>query len=111
MMLADAQTGLAAAVASTGQQKALLIGVILGHAALLLEARGFAPLLLLDEPLVHLDAMRREALFAAVAALAGAGAADRNRRRPVHCRCRPVAEGLRLEQERLVAGSIVSAPR
>ena len=37
------------------QQKALLIGVMLGHAALIAEARGFAPLLLLDEPAVHLD--------------------------------------------------------
>ena len=69
MALADAATGLAAAEASTGQQKALLIGVVLGHASLLAEARGFAPLLLLDEPAVHLDAERRAALCAALAAL------------------------------------------
>ncbi|MCW3477706.1 AAA family ATPase, partial [Limobrevibacterium gyesilva] len=69
MALADAATGLGAAQASTGQQKALLIGVILGHAALLAEARGFAPLLLLDEPAVHLDPGRRAALFAALARL------------------------------------------
>jgi DNA replication and repair protein RecF len=69
MALADAATGLAAGAASTGQQKALLIGVVLGHAALLAEARGFAPLLLLDEPAVHLDAERRAALFAALAGL------------------------------------------
>jgi DNA replication and repair protein RecF len=69
MTLADAATGLAAANASTGQQKALLIGVILAHAALLAQARGFAPLLLLDEPLVHLDANRRAALFDALVAL------------------------------------------
>ena len=67
--LADAVTGLAAARASTGQQKALLLGVILGHAALLGAARGAAPLLLLDEPAVHLDAARRAALFAALARL------------------------------------------
>lgn len=66
MALADAKTGLAANLASTGQQKALLVGVILGHAALLAEARGFAPLLLLDEPAVHLDADRRAALFDAL---------------------------------------------
>ena len=66
MALADAASGLAAGVASTGQQKALLIGVVLGHAALLARARGFAPLLLLDEPTVHLDAERRAALFAAL---------------------------------------------
>ena len=66
MALADAETGLPATLASTGQQKALLIGVVLGHAALLAQARGFAPLLLLDEPTVHLDAERRAALFAAL---------------------------------------------
>jgi DNA replication and repair protein RecF len=66
MALADAETGLAASLASTGQQKALLVGVVLGHAALLARARGFAPLLLLDEPAVHLDAERRAALFAAL---------------------------------------------
>jgi DNA replication and repair protein RecF len=67
MGLADALTGTEAGLASTGQQKALLIGVILSHARLIAEARGFAPLLLLDEPCVHLDAARREALFQALA--------------------------------------------
>jgi DNA replication and repair protein RecF len=69
MALADAATGLAAALASTGQQKSLLVGVILGHAVLLAEARGFSPLLLLDEPAVHLDQDRRRALFDALARL------------------------------------------
>ena len=63
MRLQDATTGLAASQASTGQQKAMLIGVILAHAALIAEARGWAPILLLDEPAVHLDQARREALF------------------------------------------------
>ncbi len=54
---------------STGEQKALLISTVLAHAALIAEARGFAPLLLLDEVAAHLDAARREALFAALAAL------------------------------------------
>lgn len=54
---------------STGEQKALLVSVVLAHAALIAEARGFAPLLLLDEVAAHLDAARREALFAALAAL------------------------------------------
>ncbi len=67
--LEDAGTGLFAAQASTGQQKALLVGVILGHAGLLTQLRGVAPLLLLDEPAVHLDAQRRGALFDALARL------------------------------------------
>ena len=66
MALSDAETGLAASLASTGQQKALLIGVVLGHAALIADARGAAPLLLLDEPAVHLDAGRRAALWDAL---------------------------------------------
>jgi len=66
MALADAATGLPAGQASTGQQKALLIGTILAHAALIEQVRGFAPLLLLDEPAVHLDPARRKALFNAL---------------------------------------------
>ena len=69
MRLADAATGLQAAAASTGQQKAMLIGMILAHAALIAEARGSAPLLLLDEPAVHLDGARRDALWAELASL------------------------------------------
>ena len=67
--LADAATGLPAHLASTGQQKAMLVGLVLGHAALIADARGVAPLLLLDEPLVHLDATRRTALFTALTRL------------------------------------------
>ncbi len=63
MRLTDVMTGTQAALASTGQQKALLIGVILAHAGLIASFRGFAPLLLLDEPAVHLDADRRYALW------------------------------------------------
>ncbi|HME27553.1 MAG TPA: DNA replication/repair protein RecF [Acetobacteraceae bacterium] len=66
MALADAVTGTRAALASTGEQKALLVGVILRHAALIADARGSAPMLLLDEPAVHLDPERRAALFAAL---------------------------------------------
>lgn len=60
---------LPAELCSTGEQKALLVSVVLAHAALIASARGFAPLLLLDEVAAHLDAGRREALFEALAAL------------------------------------------
>ena len=68
LVLHDA-AGRPAALASTGEQKAMLVGLVLAHAGLIAAARGFAPLLLLDEPVVHLDPARREALFAALAAL------------------------------------------
>jgi len=67
MLIEDRETGLAAAQASTGQQKALLVGIILAHAQAIAEARGAPPLLLLDEPAVHLDEGRRRLLFAALA--------------------------------------------
>ena len=63
MRLMDAATGLSAQQASTGQCRAMLIGVVLAHAALIAESRGVAPLLLLDEPAVHLDEARRSALW------------------------------------------------
>jgi DNA replication and repair protein RecF len=53
-----------AAQSSTGEQKALLLGVVLAHAALVADTRGQPPLLLLDEVAAHLDPKRREALFA-----------------------------------------------
>ena len=67
LLIADALAGRPAALSSTGQQKAMLIGIVLGHAGLISTLRGAPPLLLLDEPLVHLDAQRRGALFAALA--------------------------------------------
>jgi DNA replication and repair protein RecF len=69
MRLTDVTTGTPASLASTGQQKALLIGVILAHAGLIASVRGFAPLLLLDEPAVHLDGDRRLALWNVLASL------------------------------------------
>jgi DNA replication and repair protein RecF len=53
-----------AGLCSTGEQKALLIGLVLAHAKAVKEARaGLAPLLLLDEIAAHLDEPRRAALF------------------------------------------------
>ena len=55
---------------STGEQKALLIGLILAHAKAVKDARGgLAPLLLLDEIAAHLDMLRRETLFEEIEAL------------------------------------------
>lgn len=54
---------MAAARGSTGEQKALLIGIVLAHAALVAERRGAPPILLLDEVAAHLDPRRRSALF------------------------------------------------
>ena len=58
-----AQKGTAAADASTGEQKALLIGLVLAHARLIREMIGTAPVLLLDEVVAHLDPSRRMALY------------------------------------------------
>jgi DNA replication and repair protein RecF len=57
-----AAKGIAAVDASTGEQKALLIGLVLAHARLIAEMTGFAPVLLLDEVVAHLDPARRAAL-------------------------------------------------
>jgi DNA replication and repair protein RecF len=52
---------------STGEQKALLIGLVLAHAELVRQRRsGAAPILLLDEIAAHLDPDRRAALFAEI---------------------------------------------
>ena len=53
----------AAALASTGEQKALLLGIILAHADLVADRTGRRPVLLLDEVAAHLDPARRAALF------------------------------------------------
>jgi len=55
---------------STGEQKALLLGIVLAHADLVAERAGRAPLLLLDEVAAHLDPIRRAALFDRLAATA-----------------------------------------
>jgi len=64
-----AASGLAAAQCSTGEQKALLIAIVLAAAWGVAEARGRTPLVLLDEVAAHLDRGHREALFAALIAL------------------------------------------
>jgi DNA replication and repair protein RecF len=54
---------LEARLCSTGEQKALLIGLVLGHAGLVGEVSAIPPTLLLDEIAAHLDPKRRRALF------------------------------------------------
>ena len=56
-------------LSSTGEQKALLLGLVLAHARLVGETCGRAPLLLLDEVAAHLDPRRRAELFDVVEAL------------------------------------------
>ena len=54
---------------STGEQKALLITLLMTHAALVAQARHQTPILLLDEVASHLDPQRRQALFATLHSL------------------------------------------
>ena len=64
-------SGQEAAYCSTGEQKALLLSIILAHAALVARQRGEAPILLLDEVAAHLDPVRRAALFERLAMTGG----------------------------------------
>ena len=66
-----AEKNMVADQCSTGEQKALLIGIILAHAALIKAERGAAPILLLDEVAAHLDEGRRAALYDLLGALGG----------------------------------------
>ncbi len=63
-----AHNGQSADLCSTGEQKALLLSLILAHAALVAQQRGQAPVLLLDEVAAHLDPNRRAAFFERLAA-------------------------------------------
>jgi len=63
LIVAHAPKSMPARLCSTGEQKALLIGLILAHAELVARRREAAPILLLDEVTAHLDAERRAALF------------------------------------------------
>ena len=63
LVVTHAAKGQAAALCSTGEQKALLLSILLAHAALVTAHRGQPPVLLLDEVAAHLDPSRRAALF------------------------------------------------
>jgi DNA replication and repair protein RecF len=93
--------GLPAELCSTGEQKALLVSVVLAHAALIGAARGFAPLLLLDEVAAHLDQARRQALYAALAALP-AQVFLTGTEKDIFAPLQGIAEGFRASPEGLV---------
>ncbi len=61
--------GRPAATCSTGEQKALLISIVLAHARLVALDRGAPPVLLMDEVVAHLDKDRRAALFDEICAI------------------------------------------
>jgi DNA replication and repair protein RecF len=69
LIVTDRDRGVAAARCSTGEQKALLLGLVLAHAELVADRVGRAPVLLLDEVAAHLDPDRRAALFARAAGI------------------------------------------
>lgn len=69
LVVTHAGKNIPAVDASTGEQKALLIRLVLAHAGLIKQMTGFAPLLLLDEVVAHLDPSRRAALYDALSSL------------------------------------------
>ena len=71
LAVVHAEKDMPAALASTGEQKALLVSILLAHAALVAARSGRTPLLLLDEAAAHLDPDRRRAFFRHVAELGG----------------------------------------
>lgn len=69
LIVRRAVTLVKAAEGSTGEQKALLIAILLAHARLQTQIKGMTPVLLLDEVAAHLDRTRRQALFGELTAL------------------------------------------
>ncbi|ESZ26371.1 DNA replication/repair protein RecF [Mesorhizobium sp. L2C084A000] len=63
LMVRHRPKAMPAELCSTGEQKALLVGIVLSHARLTGEMSGMTPILLLDEIAAHLDSRRRTALF------------------------------------------------
>ena len=66
-----AATGRIAARCSTGEQKAMLLSLILAHSDCVARMRGTRPVLLLDEVAAHLDPLRRAALYERLAGQGG----------------------------------------
>ena len=66
-----AEKNIPAVLASTGEQKALLVSIILAHALMMQAEKGFVPIILLDEVAAHLDEVRRQQLFSQLCSLKG----------------------------------------
>ena len=71
LIAVHAATGRAAARCSTGEQKAMLLSLVLAHSDCVARARGQRPVLLLDEVAAHLDPLRRGALYERLAGQGG----------------------------------------
>lgn len=71
LLVSYAEKSMPAAQCSTGEQKALLIGIVMAHAKLITAERGVPPLLLLDEVAAHLDESRRGILYEMLRDLGG----------------------------------------
>lgn len=71
LLAVHAATGRAAARCSTGEQKAMLLSLVLAHSDCVARGRGQRPVLLLDEVAAHLDPLRRAALYDRLAAQDG----------------------------------------
>jgi DNA replication and repair protein RecF len=71
LIVTHRQKAIEAALCSTGEQKALLTGLVLSHAQLTANMTGAAPILLLDEIGAHFDALRRAALFDLIGHIGG----------------------------------------
>lgn len=71
LMVRHQEKDIEAGLCSTGEQKALLIGLVLAHAGLTRSVCGMAPVMLMDEVAAHLDPARRAALFDRIHAIGG----------------------------------------
>src|SRR5690606_25417293 len=69
LLVRHARKDIPAGQGSTGEQKALLIGLVLAHARLVASMSDLPPLVLLDEIAAHLDPRRRAALYAGLGEL------------------------------------------
>ncbi len=90
---------------STGEQKALLLSLILGQAQLVSWARGAMPLLLLDEVAAHLDPDRRKSLFSALFELGGQSFVTGTDRGLFDGATDPATDYYRVDQGRIVLES------